>query len=597
VRPSVLVVLLVLEVAFVSGNIAQTFAEDRRFTGVVTRAAYAYSDVGEAVDVQLSWEEAVTVVKPNYSGARFDPVSVGDPVEVFGERKTSFTLVYLSRDDHYLIRSQVCSEGAVNVLEMCPDGSTWSHMQVCRNNAWVDEYQQCPTPTPTCSGGQYWNGQQCVCPSGQQWNGQQCVTPTPTCSDGQYWDGSQCVCPSGQEWNGQQCVTPSSVSWQREVKNLYEQPLPKLIHWIIEKLKEKDVQPFSPQYVNAQIDITLSTGQGVDYVKIVTDQEFCGVIPGGSTQSQKKEGFAGKMSDTHYRAIVTCLYMSTDDYIDLALYVMSKLGVPDEVARLILEVVRISTSGRSARAPPAVHADVEVSVAGVLYEQPEREPPLPAISDVAEKPAQSGSSSTAGSILVGASPIAIMIADPIGRRVGALCENGQFTGEVNEISGAYYSGYDSEPQMILVPGSSSPTSVIVCGKDTGEYTLVAATYESGNGAYQSVTGSVESGQVNAYAVETSSDRTKMQIRRTDSSSGQQDIVLTLTSAVVTAAIVLVSSEILLRRQRIGTGMGRGKDYWRESVRQGCPGCSYKGHIPQRNGVGECPSCHRKIYYS
>ena len=40
----------------------------------------------------------------------------------------------------------VCSEGAVNILETCPGGSTWKHRQVCRNNAWVDEYQSpCPT--------------------------------------------------------------------------------------------------------------------------------------------------------------------------------------------------------------------------------------------------------------------------------------------------------------------------------------------------------------------------------------------------------------------------------------------------------------------
>lgn len=36
-----------------------------------------------------------------------------------------------------------------------------------------------PPPPPQCSGGQYWNGQQCVCPSGQTWNGQQCVSPPP----------------------------------------------------------------------------------------------------------------------------------------------------------------------------------------------------------------------------------------------------------------------------------------------------------------------------------------------------------------------------------------------------------------------------------
>jgi hypothetical protein len=46
----------------------------------------------------------------------------------------------------------VCSEGAVNVLETCPDGQTWSHRQVCRNNAWVDEYQQCPATTTHPSG-------------------------------------------------------------------------------------------------------------------------------------------------------------------------------------------------------------------------------------------------------------------------------------------------------------------------------------------------------------------------------------------------------------------------------------------------------------
>ena len=94
----------------------------------------------------------------------------------------------------------VCSEGAVNILEWCPDGQTWKHRQVCRNNAWVDEYQNCPS----CPDGQSWTGSQCACPSGQNWNGQQCIQ----CSDGQIWTGSQCACPSGQEWNGQQCVTP-----------------------------------------------------------------------------------------------------------------------------------------------------------------------------------------------------------------------------------------------------------------------------------------------------------------------------------------------------------------------------------------------------
>jgi len=45
----------------------------------------------------------------------------------------------------YLPAQRVCSEGEVKLLETCPDGYTWKHRQVCRNNALNDEYQQCPT--------------------------------------------------------------------------------------------------------------------------------------------------------------------------------------------------------------------------------------------------------------------------------------------------------------------------------------------------------------------------------------------------------------------------------------------------------------------
>lgn len=50
------------------------------------------------------------------------------------------------RNNRWVPESQtclVCSEGAVKVLETCPDGS-WKQREVCRNNKWVPESQMCP---------------------------------------------------------------------------------------------------------------------------------------------------------------------------------------------------------------------------------------------------------------------------------------------------------------------------------------------------------------------------------------------------------------------------------------------------------------------
>jgi hypothetical protein len=86
-----------------------------------------------------------------------------------------------------VVTGRQCSEGAVKVLETCPDGYTWRHRQVCRNNAWSDEYQQCPTPR--------------VCSEGA-------VNVLQTCPDGYTWNHRQ-VCRNNA-WHDeyQQCPTP-----------------------------------------------------------------------------------------------------------------------------------------------------------------------------------------------------------------------------------------------------------------------------------------------------------------------------------------------------------------------------------------------------
>ena len=91
----------------------------------------------------------------------------------------------------------------------------------------------CPTGTNligsrcvVCAPGTTWNGSQCVCPSGQNWGGNQCVItntcPFPrvninsqcVCLNGGNWNGSTCtVCTGGQTWNGSQCVCPSGTTW------------------------------------------------------------------------------------------------------------------------------------------------------------------------------------------------------------------------------------------------------------------------------------------------------------------------------------------------------------------------------------------------
>ncbi len=67
----------------------------------------------------------------------------------------------------------------------------------CCNNKWDASCTQkvvslcnkkCAGVTPTCSGGQTWNGSACVCPSGKSWNGSTCVTPAACNHD---------VCESG----------------------------------------------------------------------------------------------------------------------------------------------------------------------------------------------------------------------------------------------------------------------------------------------------------------------------------------------------------------------------------------------------------------
>jgi len=83
------------------------------------------------------------------------------------------------------------------------------------------------------------------------------------------------------------------------------------------------------------------------------------------------------------------------------------------------------------------------------------------------------------SVFVGQSPIDLAIVDDGGRKVGAIYENGVFVGEINEISGSFYTGRNSSPEIILLPFSPGEYKVYVNGTESGAYDLTTISIKDG----------------------------------------------------------------------------------------------------------------------
>lgn len=103
-----------------------------------------------------------------------------------------------------------CSSCGVAVTPTCTGGQYWNGaMCVCPSGQSLVG-GVCTTPVHTCSGGQSWNGAMCVCPAGQSLVGGVCTTPVHTCSGGQTWNGSACACPRGEDFVAGQCTAPAA---------------------------------------------------------------------------------------------------------------------------------------------------------------------------------------------------------------------------------------------------------------------------------------------------------------------------------------------------------------------------------------------------
>jgi hypothetical protein len=170
------------------------------------------------------------------------------------------------------------------------------------------------------------------------------------------------------------------------------------------------------------------------------------------------------------------------------------------------------------------------------------------LSDAVYPPGGAG-----GSWAIGASPVSLLVVDSNGQRVGSVFQNGQLVNEVNEVSGAFYSGYQSEPQIVFLPGSSLPKSITVFARGSGAYTLLAAAYQSGTGSFQSVNKQIQSGEAISYsvAVDFSSNNAVQLTEQTGrgATSG-------FAYAFVISAIAIVVGYIVFRVTRKGGGSHR-----------------------------------------
>jgi hypothetical protein len=147
--------------------------------------------------------------------------------------------------------------------------------------------------------------------------------------------------------------------------------------------------------------------------------------------------------------------------------------------------------------------------------------------------------------IVGGSGTKFLVADPSGRRTGAILQDGSWR-VYDEIPFSYYSGLDTHPQVLIVPDPESGRYVVrICSLESESFHLTTSVIADGVSVKSDErSATVEPGAIQQLEIDTSE------------TSNQPDIILMSLVAAITAGIVLVSSEILLRRQRYRCGRRR-----------------------------------------
>ena len=103
-------------------------------------------------------------------------------------------------------------------------------------------------------------------------------------------------------------------------------------------------------------------------------------------------------------------------------------------------------------------------------------------------------------IFIGSSPINLTVIDEHGKRVGALySENNIYTGEVNEIPGAIYSGSEITPEFIIVPYSTRYT-LYIRGSGKGKYSIETIAIKNNESESNKIFREIDTGDIHKYDV-------------------------------------------------------------------------------------------------
>lgn len=83
-----------------------------------------------------------------------------------------------------------------------------------------------------------------------------------------------------------------------------------------------------------------------------------------------------------------------------------------------------------------------------------------------------------------ACPVDMLVIDPEGRRTGALYENGEFAGMVNEIDKSAYTGRGTEPEFVVIfDPMEGVYRIEIYGNETGVYNLSVMSVDNGSVFY------------------------------------------------------------------------------------------------------------------
>jgi hypothetical protein len=104
---------------------------------------------------------------------------------------------------------QTLVSGSCRPMQTCNGGQVWTGTSCACPAGQAIVEGICRAPGTSCSGGQVWNGVACACPTGQNMVNGYCQLPAQTCSGGQDWNGTACACPLGQVLINGHCGTPN----------------------------------------------------------------------------------------------------------------------------------------------------------------------------------------------------------------------------------------------------------------------------------------------------------------------------------------------------------------------------------------------------